>query len=67
MVYQCYRTVAPLSEARIEKEADGRPDLGDGVAPSAGAWIEIVIFRRCLPALLVAPLVGAWIEMIHVL
>ena len=48
-------------------EADGRPDLGDGVAPSAGAWIEIVIFRRCLPALLVAPLVGAWIEMIHVL
>lgn len=42
MVYQCYRTVAPLSEARIEMEADGRPDLGGGVAPSAGVWIEMV-------------------------
>ena len=34
--------VAPLAGARIEMEADGRPALGGGVAPSAGVWIEMV-------------------------
>lgn len=65
MVYQCYRTVAPLSEARIEMEADGRPDLGDGVAPSAGAWIEIYKTAGGKVVNCVAPSPGAWIE-IHI-
>ena len=32
------------------------------VAPFAGAWIEILIFRHALSLAKVAPFVGAWIE-----
>ena len=33
-----------------------------GVAPLAGAWIEIVVRRCCGSRRIVAPLAGAWIE-----
>ena len=37
--------------------------VGDGgVAPLAGAWIEIILRLRESKAALVAPLAGAWIE-----
>ena len=36
---------------------------GPTVAPLAGAWIEITIFKHFEGAHVVAPLAGAWIEM----
>ena len=35
---------------------------GTGVAPLAGAWIEIIDQRIKISAQMVAPLAGAWIE-----
>ena len=37
---------------------------GRGVAPYAGAWIEIGKLERQSVQLLVAPYAGAWIEML---
>ena len=37
--------------------------LPKGVAPFAGAWIEMVYNTFCEPAEEVAPFAGAWIEM----
>ncbi len=36
----------------------------DGVAPHAGAWIEMSVMRILLLSLTVAPHAGAWIEII---
>ena len=36
---------------------------GTGVAPYAGAWIEISLCHNHLKLCLVAPYAGAWIEM----
>ena len=33
-----------------------------GVAPYAGAWIEITLHQQGLPRTYVAPYAGAWIE-----
>ena len=39
---------------------------GYGVAPLAGAWIEMdVIIRSFFSGICVAPLAGAWIEIYH--
>ena len=35
------------------------------VAPFAGAWIEIELYRITMPGRLVAPFAGAWIEIAH--
>ena len=35
-----------------------------GVAPSAGAWIEIFSIQSHIPVILVAPSAGAWIEIV---
>ena len=40
--------------------------LGDGVAPHAGAWIEIRGNMTYLDAHRVAPHAGAWIEIPHI-
>ena len=34
------------------------------VAPFAGAWIEIPVFRRLVFCWIVAPFAGAWIEIL---
>ena len=43
----------------------GKRNIGDaGVAPLAGAWIEIVSLENGKMVVTVAPLAGAWIEII---
>ena len=39
-------------------------DIDEGVAPLAGAWIEMTLHRYCKGQFDVAPLAGAWIEII---
>ena len=36
--------------------------IAEGVAPLAGAWIEIMITCQKIECIKVAPLAGAWIE-----
>ena len=38
-----------------------------GVAPFAGAWIEICRYINCAICFIVAPFAGAWIEIVIVM
>ena len=43
----------------------GDYEKNGGVAPFAGAWIEITIGAAVKIKVIVAPFAGAWIEIIH--
>ena len=53
----------PSRERGLKCVIDGSDTTKEGVAPLAGAWIEILRELSEKNGLYVAPLAGAWIEM----